>query len=274
MNLSNIAPKVEYDSQGFWKTKRTENISYTKDGHNSIVRDEQMSFWFNHRHNCLKQLPRKYFKSPVLDVGGGNGVFTKYLQNEKIESILLEPGFQGVKNAVKNEVKNIVHSSLKEADFIDSSISTVVLLDVLEHVKNDEEFLIELNRILTLGGHLIITVPALQSLFSDFDREVGHFRRYSLSQLNKLLQKSGFSIEYKSYFFYFLPIPILIGRFIVNKFKKEAKRKSTGHLSKATFAGFCLTLLLLPEQWMIKYKIKIPFGSSCLITAKKLHNAS
>ena len=272
--MSSLATKAEFNSQGFWTTKTTEQISYTRDGHNSIREDELNSFWFSHRQKCLIRLIDNKLEGPVLDVGGGNGVFSKHLQSVGIDSILLEPAISGVRNAVENGVKNVVNGSLFDAGLISSSISSVVLLDVLEHIGEEENFLIELNRILKVQGKLILTVPAYQFLFSDFDKEVGHFRRYTLKQLDKKLIKAGFEVDYKSYFFSFLPVPILIGRFMINKFKSKTKRKSTGHISKSGLAGFILRILLWPELLMVKHRTSIPFGSSCLIVAHKLKNVN
>lgn len=274
MDVSKIAPKAQMGGYGFWETGVTEEISYTKDGHNAIQVSESNSFWFEHRKHCVTYAMEGNLQEPVLDVGGGNGLFTKYLQDKNISSILLEPGVSGALNAVGNGVEQVINGSLYDAGVLSSSVGSVVLLDVLEHIEDDEKFLLELNRILREDGQLFLTVPAFQYLYSSFDKEVGHFRRYTLASLEEKMVRNGFIIDYKSYFFSFLPLPILIGRFLVNKFKKKSKRKSTGHMKKSGLIGGLLQALLWPEQVMIKKKLKIPFGSSCLIIAKKAKDAS
>lgn len=272
MNLGRIATNIRPGEMGLWKTITTENVSYTKDGHELIMESEQDSFWFAHRLNCLLRVLNNLSFKMFLDIGGGNGEFSKLLQSKNIEAVLLEPGLKGANNAIANGVKYVINGSLRDAGFKDSSFPAVGLLDVLEHIEDEENFLKEINRILKSNGSLILTVPAFQYLFSDFDRQVGHFRRYTLRDLKNKLIKNGFEIDYETYFFSFIPIPILIGRFIINKFKKKEKRINTGHLSKSGLIGFILTALLWPEQFLIKHKVKIPFGSSCLIVAHKSAN--
>ncbi|GAA3522564.1 class I SAM-dependent methyltransferase [Aquimarina addita] len=269
MSPDQLANNVTSGDNGLWKTPATAQISYTRNGHDLIRKSEENSFWFSHRLQCLSKVISNYPIDKTLDIGGGNGRFSLYLQSLGIETVLVEPGDQGAAFAINNGVKNVIHGSLKDADFRDHSFPSVVLLDVLEHIERDEEFLQEINRILQPEGKLIITVPAFQFLFSDFDKEVGHYRRYTLADLTQKLNNSGFKVDYKTYFFSCLPIPLLVGRLFINKFRKKEKRKSTGHLNKTGILGKILGVILWPEQILIKNKIRIPFGSSCLMIVSK-----
>jgi len=269
MNINQLATNIRLEESGVWKTLTTESISYTKDGHTLIKENEQNSFWFEHRLSCILNIFSKYPSKMALDIGGGNGLFSKQLQSINVDTVLLEPGLEGANNALHNGVKNIINGSLIDAGFVDSCFSSVFALDVLEHIEDDESFLLEINRILKPNGKLFLTVPAYQFLFSSFDKEVGHFRRYKLSDLKKKFVKNGFQINYQTYFFSLLMIPLFIGRFIINKLKRKENRISTGHINKSSIIGFILKCLLWPEQFLIKNKITIPFGSSCLIVAHK-----
>ena len=71
-------------------------------------------------------------------------------------------------------IKGIV-SDLKP----DEKFDTILYIDVLEHIKDDSKELIETVRHLSPGGHLIILVPAHQYLFNEFDKAIGHYRRYN-----------------------------------------------------------------------------------------------
>ena len=272
MKLSKIATNIVKSENGIWKTLSREKIFYTKNGHALIKENEKKSFWFVHRHKCLTQILNNYPVNIVLDIGGGNGQFSRYLQSINIETALLEPGIEGAKNAFQNGVKNVINGSLLESGFIDSCFPAVTLFDVLEHIQDDDKFLEEINRILKPEGKLFLTVPAFQFLYSSFDREAGHFRRYTIDELKSKLEKKGFQINYKTYFFSLLPIPIILTRFFYDMFKKREKRRSTGHVKGASFLGFILGVLLSPELFLIKREFRIPFGSSCLIVAQKLKN--
>jgi hypothetical protein len=66
---------------------------------------------------------------------------------------------------------------------------TILYIDVLEHIEDDLHEMTEACGRLTAGGNLIVIAPALQFLFSPFDREIGHWRRYSETGLNRLCPK-------------------------------------------------------------------------------------
>jgi len=67
----------------------------------------------------------------------------------------------------------------------------VFLLDVLEHIDDDLAFLRAALRHLRSGGLVVVNVPASMRFFSDYDRAVGHLRRYTAASLTTLLRQSG-----------------------------------------------------------------------------------
>lgn len=82
----------------------------------------------------------------------------------------------------------------------DRSRDVAVMVNVLEHIEDDIAALRELFRILAPGGRLLLFVPALPSLYSEFDRRVGHFRRYRLKPLCEAVSASGYDIVRAGYF--------------------------------------------------------------------------
>lgn len=84
----------------------------------------------------------------------------------------------------------------------------ILLLDVLEHLENPAELLGELReRYLASNGRLLITVPAFQSLFTEHDRQLKHFRRYSRRQISALARESGLLVRDSGYLFLSLLLP-------------------------------------------------------------------
>jgi hypothetical protein len=74
----------------------------------------------------------------------------------------------------------------KTVDKIDGNFENILYLNVLEHIKDDvNEINLALKKIVS-GGHLIILVPAHQELYSNFDKEAGHYRRYNTDFFKKL----------------------------------------------------------------------------------------
>lgn len=81
-----------------------------------------------------------------------------------------------------------------------AAIDTIVLVNVLEHIEDDDSALREFARVLKPGGYLLIFVPALSLLMSDFDRALGHFRRYHQRALRRQLSAAGLSVRDSRYF--------------------------------------------------------------------------
>lgn len=141
---------------------------------------------------------RPFLGKNVLEVGSGLGGTTKYLiDTPGVENwVCLEPDARltaQAKLTLKNdysgrtpEFKTGYLSSIRP----DRKFSSMIYADVIEHIENDGAELQLASSYLEPGGHLIIVVPAHQFLFSEFDRSIGHFRRYSRKSLTKVLPAS------------------------------------------------------------------------------------
>ena len=77
----------------------------------------------------------------------------------------------------------------------------VLMLDVLEHIEDDTAALGRLQHLLKPGGRAILTVPALQTLWSVHDVINRHYRRYDKTGLQRLIEASGFAVRTLQYFF-------------------------------------------------------------------------
>ncbi|MEM9399351.1 MAG: class I SAM-dependent methyltransferase [Verrucomicrobiota bacterium] len=263
--------------EGIWHKQGRErgNVSYPTDGNENVFQVEDHSFWFRHRNQVIENLVNEYSPGELIfDIGGGNGCVTKWLQDKGIEAVLLEPGSDGVRNAANRGVEQIIHSTFEESDFDDGAIPAAGMFDVLEHIEKDKEALSMLYQKIQPGGRLFLTVPAFGALWSVEDDHAGHFRRYSLGQLREILEQSGFEVEYASYLFSFLIIPIWIFRSLPSHLgfrrnvKLETARKE--HSSGRGFINKLVNRLLKWELKKIRRKETILLGSSCLVVAKKV----
>lgn len=92
----------------------------------------------------------------------------------------------------------------------DRTFDLGLLCDVIEHVEDDRGLLgLVLSRV-CVGGHLLVTVPSFQSLFSSHDLALRHFRRYSLSELERAVRQSGGELVGSGYLFgSLLPVRIV-----------------------------------------------------------------
>jgi SAM-dependent methyltransferase len=254
---------------GIYISRNSNAISYPTQGNEQCFQIEDESFWFNYRNRVLIFLINKYkFGNTFLDVGGGNGFVSSELFKNNINVILLEPGFEGCLNAKKRGVEQIICSSLDRIILDKNKIGNIGVFDVIEHIEKDDEFILNLNRQLMNGGKLFVTVPAHKFLWSQEDIDAGHYTRYSLKEIKNKLIQNGFKIEYSTYFFSILILPILIFRTIptfLKIYKKKNNDHSPGKIEKI------LNYFLKFEFKKIINNRKIFFGTSCLIIAKKIN---
>lgn len=146
----------------------------------------------------------------VLDIGCGDTFVI-----ERLAATAPEVQFYAVDTAFTDEliahyraqlsVRNVVVSSSLDSAVppLDRQVSLVILMDVLEHIADDQAFLTGLMSHPAIGGgaHVLVTVPSYQALFCSHDQVLGHYRRYSNRQLRYLLEGSGLAVLDIGYFF-------------------------------------------------------------------------
>jgi SAM-dependent methyltransferase len=250
-------------------------LSYPEEGNELCYQLEEHSFWFRHRNNCIVEVVKKFPPRGFLfDVGGGNGFVTKALEDSGIRCVLVEPGQKGVENAGKRGVTHIIRSTLEDAGFRPHTLPGVGLFDVLEHIRDFRAFLKTVFHLLEPGGRLYITVPAFQFLWSGDDNYARHLKRFTLKCMRKRLQEIDFHIDYATYIFSPLPLPIFLSRSLPYRlgFTKKPdweSRYKNGHSQRNGIAGKLLEKVWNAELKRIRNKKTIPLGSSCLIAAGK-----
>ena len=88
-----------------------------------------------------------------------------------------------------------VCGSVGELPFTAGSVRAVHAYEVLEHVEDDAAAVRELARVLRPGGLLVVSTPLHPRRWDDFDRVVGHARRYAPEALVGLLEQHGFALD-------------------------------------------------------------------------------
>ncbi len=252
-----------------------ESVSYPAEGNDEAFLLEEASYWFRHRNFVIQSLVKNFPPDGFFfDVGGGNGYVTKGLQDLGRPVVLVEPGAGGVKNARRRGVKNVVQSMWTAETVMSSSVAAVGLFDVVEHIEADFGFLKDVHQTLMLNGLVFITVPALHCLWSYEDVYAGHFRRYRLGELQRLLKKIGFKVEYSSYFFSMLPLPILALRsvpgFLGWRKAPDTESIRKEHTAAKGIAGRMMDRWLQWEQCRVAALKTICTGSSCVIVGRKV----
>ncbi|CAN5741170.1 class I SAM-dependent methyltransferase [soil metagenome] len=95
---------------------------------------------------------------------------------------------------------NWLKTTLDQIDLPDGCATVVTAMDVLEHLDDDRSALREMIRLTRPGGLIVITVPALRWLWSDWDVVLHHRRRYHRADLRKLVDEPGVELLRCAYF--------------------------------------------------------------------------
>ena len=276
MILETVANNIVLEKNGIYYSKNDTSISYPEEGNANCMQYEDDSFWFKHRNNIISNSIKKVCPNETFfDIGGGNGFVSKGLQNLNIKTVLVEPGKLGAVNAKNRGVENVLCSTLKDAGFKKESISSVGFFDVLEHIEDDSNFIEDISSYLKKDGHLFMTVPAKQFLWSEDDEYAGHYRRYDLKSIKKLFESKGFKIKYSTYFFSILIFPVFIFRRIPYLLKigvnpENIEKQKKDHLPKENFLSKALNKIWRWEEKNILNNKSLAIGSSCFIIAKKI----
>ena len=142
----------------------------------------------------------------------------------------------------------------------------IVLLDVLEYIEDDASALKYVATLVKPNGHVLITVPAFNFLWSDHDRAHHHCRRYTKKGLDRVLRETGFEIERITYFNTILFPVILMARVVGNML--PVPHSPSGDVSMpGKAANAFLTKLFGSETYLLR-KANLPVGVSVMAIAK------
>lgn len=132
----------------------------------------------------------RYIHGDVLEVGAGIGGTTTVLFTPKVRSWLcLEPDaalatqLESATERLGGETSPSVRVGYLEDLPANMLFDCILYIDVLEHIRDDREQLAHAAEHLRPGGRIVVLSPAHEFLFSEFDRQIGHFRRYNRRSL-------------------------------------------------------------------------------------------
>jgi len=142
----------------------------------------------------------------TLEVGCGRGVAVKNLRDLGVECTGVELAQVEPLAAVREWVKtgtDALDLPVQERE----SYAALLLLDVIEHLPDPTRFLRDLLEAFPRASCVLVTVPAGEKLWSNYDEYYGHHRRYSLPMLREVGAHSGLSVSLSRYFFHCLYPP-------------------------------------------------------------------
>lgn len=234
----------------------------------SLDKLESTYWWHANRHKlAMAWLRPLRLNSPsILDLGCGTGGFL-----EKVAQELGARRTVGVDaSASAVEFSREKHIEVRQADLSaplridDGGFDIVTSMDVLEHLPEEKALLETARNSLRPGGFLLASAPALPWLYSSWDKELGHYRRYSRSTLKAVVSIAGFDILKSSYAVSYAIIPMLVRRLIGKSYTAASCIfPPVGHLADCVLK----TCGSIEAAWV--RHVPLPIGLSLFILARK-----
>lgn len=203
-----------------------------------------------------------YVGSKNLEIGAGQGTIASFIIRDfpLHVSDLSEVNYESLNKRFVND-KNFIGIS-SDIMFLEdwSSFDCIYSSNVLEHVPDDISIIDHSLKLLKKGGFFVAIVPAMPILYSDFDKKIGHYRRYSLKDKNRILNtlKKNWNLKCVE-FRYFNPIGVF-GWFFKMKLLGQQDIKKNDVMIMNSLIPFIAWTDSLP----------LPFGQSLLFVLKKI----
>ena len=154
---------------------------------------------------------RPFLKGRILEIGSGIGNISAFAVEEGLTITLsdINTDYQDYlrqKFSVSHNVEGILTIDLQDPNFkttyhqLEEKFDSIFLLNVIEHLEDDKQAVENCHFLLKKEGNLVLLAPAYAFLYCRFDRELGHFRRYTKRSLSAIFEKNSFVIISKKYF--------------------------------------------------------------------------
>lgn len=178
----------------------------------------------------------------VLDIGCGGGVLLKTLSGLKAESLGIDISNIAVRDA--SHYGTVILGDADNLPLNKNSFDVVILSEVLEHLKNPENVLSEIHKILNSGGRLILCVPTdrvvifykfVWGLLDEAFRDKGHLNDFSSpDKLKRVLNKKKWKVVKTEFVIMnfpilpFLAFPFYVENKILFRRRKRINPKKVG----------------------------------------------
>jgi ubiquinone/menaquinone biosynthesis C-methylase UbiE len=239
---------------------------------------ERVNWWFTVRRRILRDRIRHILNNPKeiqsLNIGAATGTTSDMLSEfGEVMSVEYDQECCNYTQTFLNTP--LIQGSITELPFDNNSYDLVCAFDVIEHVEDDTKAVAEMMRVCKPGGHIAITVPAYALLWGEHDVINQHFRRYTKTELLRLLKKHPGKMVYQTYFNSILFIPIAAYRLLakgMSKLKGAKREKVESDHAIFGTEGFFNNLLagiFSIDYYLMKWGIRFPAGVSIMVFFKK-----
>jgi 2-polyprenyl-3-methyl-5-hydroxy-6-metoxy-1,4-benzoquinol methylase len=254
---------------------------YDEAGFDILRKMQSQHFWYQGRHrfvrwalrNQLRKVAGRVEGLRAIDLGGGCGGWIRYLQThpptEFSELALSDSSLRALALAGPVVGENVARYQIDLLNLRwQGRWEIAFLLDVLEHIPQDEEALRQIAAALSPGGLLFVTTPALRQFWSYNDELVHHVRRYSRRDFARLARAAGFELRAARYFMFFLSPLLWLARLRHPDFKKMTREEMQACLVRTHRVPTAPVNLLLWAVFACEtplgFWLPLPWGTSIL----------
>ena len=240
------------------------------------VDDEDHYMNLASREHALSRL-RRYLRAPrprIIDVGCSTGYMLKALRARFPHAIVA--GADITREPLEKLARSMPEVALFHLDILrsplpENTFDAAILLNVLEHIADDQAVLRHVYRFLKPGGVAVIEVPAGPGLYDIYDRQLLHYRRYRLADLVERLRAADFHILDRSHLGFLLyPAFWMVkkkNRRLLQSDPSSQLPKVEKQMRMAGHGSLMHAVLLLEQR--LRDWIYYPAGIRCLVTCRK-----
>jgi 2-polyprenyl-3-methyl-5-hydroxy-6-metoxy-1,4-benzoquinol methylase len=220
--------------------------------------------------NLFHLVSERVAPGSVLDVGCGAGGMVAWLLEHGFDARGIDSSeatiraARGFFRSRRLDPERVTNTSIEDLVAQGFQVDNVVSMDCLEHIENDAAAFEYLVRLARPGGRIVVTVPAMMSLYGEKDRRIGHYRRYEPEQLSRLAAAQGLRVTDLRYWNALGIVPTFLTQRVMRRAVDESFRY--GKPSKAVSA-----LRVVLSWWFrnVENRVRPPRGLTLIMTAER-----
>jgi SAM-dependent methyltransferase len=240
-----------------------------------LLEVEDRHFWFASRNRLLSQVLASVeleTGARVLEVGTGTGNTLRVLEGRFPAATIVGVDLfgEGLAMARRRSAAHLVRANIAHLPFR-SAFDLIAAFDVLEHLEDDRTALTDIRGLLAPGGHLVLTVPAFTHLWSRFDADSHHFRRYELEELRERVEAAGLVVERLTFFMATLYPVLRVVRWVSDRMSDRASTSASvaRELRIVPIVNPMLRWILTAEARLVARGAGPHIGTSLLAVARR-----
>lgn len=243
-------------------TSHVQSLSAIEDGY----------WWFQGRVFWAEQMIREVWKAnekpnavDYVDIGCGTGGFAGRLMTQlKTGRVALLDGDPKALKLAERITGATQHLVDLNQDFqLPWTPNLVTCMDVIEHIEYDGAFLSKVQKQMAPQALIVISVPALPVLYSEWDKQLGHFRRYTARTLKAVIAEAGLELISLKFMWSFLFPAAPIRKLKARRYARNMEFESVPELTNS------ILVWLSRMEWALTRYVPAPFGTSLIAIAGK-----